>query len=126
MIKGKLGRFLGTFTAYTQAVSAYVPQGINEANIAYARVVVPNNMASGDTLAITIPPGQDPGLIPAELYFPSMTPSGGTPPTGAQTYGSGVQVVSHNVTTGVTTVKPAQTGSLALNDEILLEYIGGE
>lgn len=108
-------------TAYLQPVSNYVPQGINEGNIAYVRAVNPQAfMNTNDTLAITIPPGQDPGLVPAELYFPSLTPS----PTQPQNYGPGVQVVSHDTAKGVTIVKAL--GTLILNDEILLEYIGGE
>jgi hypothetical protein len=100
--------------------SSYTPQGINEGNIAYSRAIVPANMTIGQTLSVTVPPGQDPGLIPLGLYFPSVRPSAIQP----QIYGPGVTVVSHDTVAGVTVL--SVVGSLALNDEIIMEFLGGE
>lgn len=116
-------KFLGTFAAFTQLASSYVPQGINEGNIAYVKAVVPSSMSPGDTLAITVPSGQDPGLMPSEVWFPTIYQSG-SPPSSVQTYGNALITVSHDVTKGIT-VLTAPTGITA-GAIVMLEYIGGE
>jgi hypothetical protein len=117
------GQFLGIFTGYS-GTSVTVARGVNDGNIEYSRAIIPHAINPGDTLSINVPPGQDPGLIPAEIYFPTVTPYAS--PTGPQLYGGGVQVVSHDNILGITVVKCIASGTVTGGDEILLEYIGGE
>ena len=126
MLKVKVGRFLEIYAAFTQPISAYVPQGINESNIAYTRAIVPSNMSPGDTLSITTPPGQDPGLIPSEYWFPTVYPVLGVngTPTGPQNYGAPLIMVSHDTTLGIT--KLSSPSGITAGAEVLLEFIGGE
>lgn len=118
-LKSKIGRFLGLFAAYGPTAEQYVPQGMNEGNVVYARVTVPHAMIANDTWTVTTPAGADPVFLPAKLNYPQFVPP--TPPATVWTAGLGFTVTQHDASTGTTTLKAL--GTAAVGDIVLLEYI---
>jgi len=127
MLKSRIGRFLGTHTAYAATTVEYVPMGVNQGNLVAVRGTSPHNLTAGtDTITVTLPSGVDPDVMPIDGLIPTYTP----PASGTSWAVSGyLQVTAHDCSTGITTLKSvnitgAPVDSTLSGDVFLIRYQG--
>jgi hypothetical protein len=103
--------------AATTQTALYVPQGVNESNIALISFLLTTALAAGDTLDLTLPAGVDKDLLPQTLRVYSVA----TPAVDLNVASANLSVTNHNRTTGVTRLTAASAG-IAAGSSVTILY----
>lgn len=98
------------------ATGAYIPQGVNQANMALVRVLCPA-MSSTDTLDVSLPAGVDPTLIPVSY---SVLDTASDP----YVVEGDLTLTNHNVATGKTRFTAGDT--VANTCILTILYVAGD
>jgi hypothetical protein len=98
--------------------SNYTPHAPNESNFVMINYTLPQALAAGDTLDLTLPAGVDKDVLPVNVRaYSTATPA--VELTGAGN--ANLAITNHNRTTGITRLTAAGAG-IAINARLILFY----